>query len=105
MERFFWDLSADRKAELVGTTFDALTDGVLPSNSLYTGRNYPTSKLKTKRAMQQPEQDDASDWGSNKPYSVGEQVTYEGKTYRCRHGHTSSLNRIPSAVPVLWSKV
>ncbi|NOK60139.1 MAG: hypothetical protein GFH27_549291n332 [Chloroflexi bacterium AL-W] len=48
---------------------------------------------------------DASTWQPNTSYAVGEEVTYEGSTYRCLQAHTSLSNWQPSSVPALWQLV
>lgn len=39
------------------------------------------------------------------PYKVGDEVTYDGKTYRARQAHTSQAVWTPTAVPSLWEPV
>ncbi|MDY7229089.1 carbohydrate-binding protein [Hyalangium rubrum] len=41
-------------------------------------------------------------WAPNIAYVVGDLVTYNGKTYRCRQSHTSLSTWTPEAVPALW---
>lgn len=41
-------------------------------------------------------------WEPGVAYSVGDEVTYSGSTYRCRQAHTSQADWTPSAVPALW---
>ena len=48
---------------------------------------------------------EASAWQPNTSYAVGEEVTYEGSTYRCLQAHTSLSNWQPSNVPALWQLV
>ena len=48
---------------------------------------------------------DASAWQPNTAYAVGDEVTYEGSTYRCIQAHTSLPNWQPSNVPALWQLV
>lgn len=47
----------------------------------------------------------ASAWQANTTYAVGDEVTYEGSTYRCIQSHTSLSNWQPSNVPALWQLV
>jgi chitodextrinase len=177
---FFWELSCDRQAELINTTFNALSKGNLPSSTsspieknqswkvkmnykvghrlTYQGKTYrcikahrsvsnktpalesslwhletvptlppTTEKIKTtateevkttatekvkktatekiKTTAQPSNQDSSSHWKSFKSYSVGDQVTYEEKTYRCRQSHTSLSDWMPPAVPALWLEI
>jgi chitodextrinase len=168
---FFWELSSDRQAELIGTTFNALSKGDLLSTTTirpsstsspieknhswkvkmnykvghrltYQGKTYrcikahrsvsnktpalesslwhletvttlppATQKIKTKatekvKTTTQPSnQGSSSHWKSFKSYSVGDQVTYEEKTYRCRQSHTSLSDWMPPAVPALWLEI
>ena len=46
-----------------------------------------------------------SKWKSYKLYSVGDEVTYQGKHYRCRQSHTSLSDWTPPVVPALWWQV
>jgi hypothetical protein len=62
-----------------------------------------TEKIKT--TAQPSNQGSASHWKSFKSYSVGDQVTYEEKTYRCRQSHTSLSDWMPPAVPALWLEI
>lgn len=52
------------------------------------------------------EESGVSAWDPNgKDYAVGEQVTFEGKTYECRQAHTSQPGWTPAAVAALWLEV
>ncbi|MCW2504946.1 MAG: chitinase [Actinomycetia bacterium] len=44
----------------------------------------------------------AQAWAPNKPYTVGQVVTYGGKRYSCRQAHTSLVGWEPPNVPALW---
>src|SRR5689334_1851833 len=44
----------------------------------------------------------AAGWATNKAYSVGAIVQYQGKVYTCLQAHTSQAGWTPSAVPALW---
>jgi hypothetical protein len=35
-------------------------------------------------------------------YTVGDEVTYNGVTYKCRQSHTSQVGWEPPNVPALW---
>lgn len=43
--------------------------------------------------------------GASVAYSVNQQVTYNGSTYRCLQAHTSQAGWTPVAVPALWAVV
>lgn len=43
-----------------------------------------------------------SAWQANTAYTVGQLVTYSGKTYKCLQAHTSLPGWEPSNVPALW---
>jgi chitinase len=44
----------------------------------------------------------AAGWTTDKAYSVGAIVQYQGKVYTCLQAHTSQAGWTPSAVPALW---
>lgn len=44
-------------------------------------------------------------WAVGVAYSVGDEVTYSGHTYRCLQAHTSQAGWTPAAVPALWQVV
>jgi hypothetical protein len=44
-----------------------------------------------------------SAWAPDTGYMVGDVVTYDGVTYRCRQAHTSLVGWDPSKVPALWA--
>lgn len=46
--------------------------------------------------------DETPEWATATPYSVGDEVTYQGRTYRCRQAHTSQAGWQPPNVPALW---
>ncbi|GIJ28944.1 cellulose-binding protein [Micromonospora qiuiae] len=41
-------------------------------------------------------------WTAGRAYAVGDQVTYDGRTYRCRQAHTALAGWEPPNVPALW---
>lgn len=45
-----------------------------------------------------------SEWKAQVSYQVGDQVTYQGKTYQCRQSHTSQTGWEPPKVPALWKE-
>ncbi|CAF1332106.1 unnamed protein product [Adineta ricciae] len=108
----FWELSGDRNAELVGATFAALFNGQTPAPVTYpstspgastAATNPPAST--TSGATTQAPSGDALPWQANKSYSVGERVTFEGKTYRCLQAHTSLPSWTPAAIAALWQLI
>lgn len=44
-------------------------------------------------------------WKSGVKYSTGQEVSYQGKTYRVVQAHTSQPGWEPSNVPALWSAI
>lgn len=118
----FWELSSDKNAELVGATFQALNNGQPPSPAtnpptaatvattpsvIATTQNTPvtaTNQATTQATTQQPS-GSSSTWELNTSYRVGEQVTFEGRTYRCIQSHTSLPGWTPAAVPALWQLI
>ncbi|MEM8531882.1 MAG: lytic polysaccharide monooxygenase [Chloroflexota bacterium] len=48
---------------------------------------------------------DTSAWQFDVAYVVGDEVTYEGSTYRCIQPHTSLPNWQPPNVPALWQLI
>lgn len=45
------------------------------------------------------------EWAIATPYAVGDEVTYQGQTYRCLQAHTSQPGWTPPAVPSLWTLI
>jgi chitinase len=108
----FWELSGDRNSELVGATFAALNNG----QTLAPGTNPSTLPTPTTSRTNAPgstvpgstthaPSGNASPWIAHNVYSVGDRVTYEGKTYQCLQQHTSLPGWTPSAVAALWQLV
>src|SRR3954447_21020118 len=49
---------------------------------------------------------DAAAWSSNSVhYNVGDQVTYQGNTYKCLQAHTSQPGWDPVSAPALWQLI
>ncbi|MFJ5231320.1 M28 family peptidase [Kitasatospora sp. NPDC088391] len=44
-------------------------------------------------------------WAAGVAYSVGDQVTYNGVSYRCLQAHTSQSTWTPDVVPALWQRL
>ncbi|MFB7947504.1 M28 family peptidase [Kitasatospora phosalacinea] len=44
-------------------------------------------------------------WAAGVAYNVGDQVTYNGVSYRCLQGHTSQSTWTPDVVPALWQRL
>ena len=47
----------------------------------------------------------AVEWSYPVSYKIGDEVTYQGKTYRCIQAHTSQSGWSPDIVPALWQQV
>uniref|UniRef100_UPI0035B32057 alpha-lytic protease prodomain-containing protein n=1 Tax=Streptomyces sp. ODS05-4 TaxID=2944939 RepID=UPI0035B32057 len=43
-------------------------------------------------------------WAAGKVYDAGDQVTYDGASYRCLQPHQAQSGRGPSASPALWQR-
>ena len=97
---FYWELSSDRQAELIGATFAALNSNLPPSVT-----SLPSPSSSSVRTTTRSSNQGFSEWQSNKVYSVNDRVTYQGKTYRCLQAHTSLPNWMPPAVPTLWLQI
>jgi len=108
----FWELSGDRKAELVGATFSALNNGqtlspgtnptIAPTAS--TAQTNAPSSTAAGSTTQAPT-GDILPWQAHKPYNVGDRVQHEGKVYQCLQSHTALPGWTPTAVPALWQAV
>ncbi len=70
---------------------------------LETQSTRTTTKATTTKSSTQD--NSVSEWKSYKSYSVDNQVTYQGKTYRCRQAHKSLPDWTPPAVPALWLQI
>lgn len=44
-------------------------------------------------------------WATGVAYKINDQVTYQGKTYKCLQAHTSQAGWMPAAVPALWKLI
>ncbi|WP_431948321.1 lytic polysaccharide monooxygenase [Micromonospora marina] len=44
-------------------------------------------------------------WTAGRAYQVGDTVTYDGRTYRCRQAHTAIAGWEPPNVPALWQQI
>lgn len=113
----FWELSSDRNAELIGSTFNALTNGQTPAPGT-NPTTRPTSATGATGASTTPNPSTATvrtttsgtggstqPWQPNVFYSTNTLVTYQGKTYRCLQSHTSLVGWEPAAVAALWQAV
>lgn len=78
---FFWELSSDRKAELITTAYR-----ILDRISQSTGSSAPA-------------------WMLYHRYAINDQVTFQGKIYKCIQAHISYDYWIPPLVPALWSLI
>ena len=110
----FWELSSDRNIELVGATFVALTNGQTPppppvtnlstAATPSTAQTMPSGSTASTTTNQAPS-GNAPPWQTYTQYNVGDQVTYDNKTYRCIQSHTSLPGWMPAIVPALWHLV
>ncbi|RJQ81793.1 cellulose-binding protein [Pseudonocardiaceae bacterium YIM PH 21723] len=47
----------------------------------------------------------ATSWATKTKYKVGDQVTENGKKFKCRQNHTALPGWEPSSTPALWQKI
>lgn len=83
-------LAADTSYTFTVKAKDAAGNGSAASNAV---------TVKTTAGTTNP---GVSAWQANTAYSVGQLVTYSGKTYKCLQAHTSLPGWEPSNVPALW---
>jgi len=63
----------------------------------------PTAAPTTTKAPAAPTAEGGSAWAAGVAYRTGDKVTYEGKTYECRQGHSSIRSWEPSIYTLaLW---
>ena len=63
----------------------------------------PPATATTKPPAQPPTGGDGKGWKADVAYATGDKVTFQGKTYRCRQGHTSLSSWEPSIYTLaLW---
>ncbi|CAF4429783.1 unnamed protein product [Didymodactylos carnosus] len=117
----FWEFSSDRGSELIGLTHQQLNKGVVPTTAkpseasptpktlestkptVSTDPSTPTAKTESSTTASSGEQ--AAPWKVDVSYAVGNQVSYEGKVYKCIQPNTALDNWMPTAVPALWQVV
>ncbi|CAF3989261.1 unnamed protein product, partial [Rotaria sp. Silwood1] len=123
---FFWELSSDRQAELIGATFNALNNGVQPPPPVVTTKPPPpvvttkppspvTSKSSSSTkpttinliptTTQSSNGGNVPQWQVGYLYAVNDLVMYEGIKYQCRQAHRSQSDWIPPLVLALWLPV
>lgn len=92
----FWELSSDRRTELIGVAHEVLNSASQPSaESAPSNSIAPSSEAKKGIAI----------WQANKTYGVNDRVTYLDKTYQCRLEHSTLPGWTPLAVPILWREI
>ncbi|CAF4871587.1 unnamed protein product, partial [Rotaria sp. Silwood1] len=104
---FFWELSSDRQAELIGLTYNALNNGVEPSptTTSASSSNSSTTINSVTTTTQSSTQGIIRQWQTNYAYSVNDLVMYQGRIYKCLQAHRSSPNTKPSKTPTLWLRM
>lgn len=65
----------------------------------------PTDPTDPEPEPEEPTEPEPAPWAEGEVYAVGDLVTHEGDTYRCRQAHTAIAGWTPTAVPALWEKV
>ncbi|CAF4110390.1 unnamed protein product, partial [Rotaria sp. Silwood1] len=114
---FFWELSSDRQAELIGATFNALNNGVQPPPPVVTTKppspvtskssssSKPTTIKLIPTTTQSSNGGNVPQWQVGYLYAVNDLVMYEGIKYQCRQAHRSQADWIPPLVLALWLPV
>ena len=89
---------------------------LLGTRRLHNGKLYEALQAHVTQADWQPpnvpalwrevvEAPGTPEWAVGVAYKVGDEVTYQGATYRCLQAHTSQAGWTPVAVPSLWQVV
>jgi chitin-binding protein len=73
-----------------------------PDQSPTPHQTSPTPTNSPGTPVSEPGDASAPPWQAYQMYMVGELVSYNGRTYVCRQGHTSLPNWQPDVVPALW---
>jgi len=68
--------------------------------NVWTPEQYPAGWQEI--VPDEPDPPATSEWAPGVAYAVGDEVTYQGATYRCLQAHTSLVGWNPAAVPALW---
>ncbi|CAF1248336.1 unnamed protein product [Rotaria sp. Silwood1] len=86
---FFWELSSDRQAELIGATFNLLNNNIKPPVTTNpSSTSYPNNKVYP--------------WKINIQYYIGQRVIYEKNIYRCIKQHKSTGKNKPNSKNSFW---
>jgi chitinase len=110
----FWELSGDRRYELIDVTKEVLSSSDAPSPDSYPpveskSPAVPTStaysKVTAERISAKKINKTFPVWQMAKQYSVGDRVMYQNKPYRCIRGHMSLQGWTPMTVPQLWQSL
>jgi len=92
----FQNVMTGDQREFGGVTFESLIDF-----NVWTPSQYPQG---WQEVVVEPPAGPA-EWAAGTTYAAGDEVTYEGTTYRCIQGHTAIVGWQPPNVPALWGVV
>lgn len=91
----FSNIMTDDVRDFDGTTYRSLIDF-----NVWSPTQYPQGWEEVG-----PSTPDPLVWAAGVSYSVNDEVTYQGVTYRCIQAHTSIVTWEPPNVPALWQVV
>ena len=73
-----------------------------PSSAPHPPRPRPPPSSAPARPQPSSAPVNGAEWAAGVTYKVGDVVTYEGRRYRCRQGHTTIRSWEPVFTPALW---
>ena len=101
----FWELSSDRRTELIGAAQEVLNSASRPSaESMPPKASSESAPLESVTSSSDVKKE-ISSWQANKTYAVNDRVTFLDRTYQCRLEHSTLPGWTPLAVPILWRKI
>ena len=92
----FSNVMTGDQREFGGKTYESLIDF-----NVWSPTQYPAGWAE----VVAPEPPATPEWTVGTAYSVGDEVTYQGATYRCLQAHTALAGWTPVVVPALWSAI
>ncbi|CAF0996804.1 unnamed protein product [Adineta steineri] len=109
----FWELSSDRNCDLVGATFKALHNHMVPSADSNPPNETISSTAETtltnSTSTDQPSTATIDSiyplWAIQNHYKIGDQVMYKKRVYQCIQSHKSLSRFAPSSTYALWRHV
>ena len=100
----FWEMSSDRRAELIGVAHEVLNSASRPSAEA-TPPKASAESVPSNSVASSSDAKKISTWQANKTYGVNDRVTYLDKTYECLLEHSTLPGWTPFAVPMLWREI